>query len=751
MRRLGVARRGLVRLGGRGGRSSVIIAPPVIMAPAALSLASPGADAWCWFHEPRAASYVGKLWFGTNGSNDNSVATGRATLYEVDEASDTVTNKVMATSTVASIWTDDHDYPTAPLIRPDGRLITFYCPHRTGGPINFRISVQPYTMAGGWSQEYNLGNGAAAPTYPSPVMLSGEGGKLYLFYRNGTTGGPLAYITSADIGTVAPATVDGGALGAVPTWAAERQLAISTGTQGIYHKVTSNNVDRIDLLMTDAVGPQASTKTDVRHGYYLGGQWRTSDGTALGDGSAMIGFTAFTAVATSGAPDNFGDMWCHHIQRRTSGNIEAVFWRFISTSDHRCYYARWNGASWSKGEVDAGQGMGVPDTRSTQITDGQGISEGYYSPGAFFDTTEEGVLYISLGNSANSQMYRYQTTDGGATWSRQRVSALANENVRPVVPVARSAKYSVLWLSGAYHNFDFSTNPAATDIGYTTRVNAASRAYAAASVVPGNTSAPTVSGSSGTAGNVLQAALGTWAGDLPIAYTYQWAKSGVDIAGATSSSYTVLASDVGASITVRVTATNAQGSSSVTSAPASTLPTNLVQHSDAFGSWTLNSFSQTPNVANDPVNNALTADRLSELAATNTHSAASTNINFVSGSSYTFSLYAKYETAQFFQLLFGSAAFGALAYANFDIQNGLVQTIGSGATASIVNAGNGWYRLIITATATATVAAQVAAYGCTAGNSARAQSYLGATANTRLVANAQVETGVNANTYVAVA
>ncbi|WP_407168594.1 hypothetical protein [Bradyrhizobium sp. ORS 111] len=120
----------------------------------------------------------------------------------------------------------------------------------------------------------------------------------------------------------------------------------------------------------------------------------------------------------------------------------------------------------------------------------------------------------------------------------------------------------------------------------------------------------------------MSAALSTWTGDLPIAYSYQWAKGDADILGANDSTYIVLAGDVGAS-TVRVMTTHAQGSSSVTSAPASTLPTNPVLHSDTLGQWTINSFAQTANVA---VNNAMTADRLTETAAADTQSEASNAI-----------------------------------------------------------------------------------------------------------------------------
>lgn len=720
-----------------------------LLLPIAKSSASPGADAWCWFHEPRALSSNGKLWFGSTGADNNSVLSGRATIYEIDENTNVVTQDVLATSTIAATWADDHDYPSI-ILRPDGRLVVFYCPHRTGGPIYFRISVSPGTMADGWCKEYSIGNDAVYPTYPSPVFLSGENDKLYLFYRNGLTGGPMSFITSADIATVTPATVDGGDLGAVPTWSSEVQVSASAGTQGIYHKVTSDGVGRIDLLMTDAVGPTDGIKNDVRHTYLQGGNFYTSAGVSLGDASTLIDFTDFTAVATSGAPDSLGDMWCDHIQRRASGVIEAVFHRFVSASDHRLYYARYESGSWSKVEVDAGNGVGGnPDTRSTQITDGQGATEGYYSPGAFLDTADEGVLYCGVGTASYSQLYRYRTTDAGSTWTRQRVSGLSGENVRPVVPVGRSTKYSVLWMNGAYHYYDFNTNPAASDIGYTTRIFAASRGYGIAGIYPTNTVIPTIAGSTGTLGNVLQAAVGTWTGDTPMTFAYQWIKGGVDISGATSSSYTILSGDVGSSITVRVTTTNHFGSVSATSAAASSLPTNLVPNSQAFNLWTASSVSNVTNVANDPVNSAAVADRMTEQANLAQHSWTSSNISFTSGTTYTFSLYCKYETAAYVQLLFGSAAFGSNAWANFDIQTGVVGSKGSAATISIVDVGGGWYRIIMTATATGTASGPVAIYAANASGMTRASSFTGSTSNTRLFADAQIETGAAANTYVA--
>ncbi|WP_166380446.1 sialidase family protein [Catellatospora methionotrophica] len=97
---------------------------------------------------------------------------------------------------------------------------------------------------------------------------------------------------------------------------------------------------------------------------------------------------------------------------------------------------------------------------------------------------------------------------------------------------------------------------------------------------PVNTSAPTISGTPNQ-GATQTAANGTWTGS-PTSYAYRWQRcdsaggSCVDISGATASTYTASAADVGGRLKVKVTATNATGSTTassgatavITSAPA---------------------------------------------------------------------------------------------------------------------------------------------------------------------------------------
>ncbi|RMF00884.1 MAG: hypothetical protein D6773_10835, partial [Alphaproteobacteria bacterium] len=81
---------------------------------------------------------------------------------------------------------------------------------------------------------------------------------------------------------------------------------------------------------------------------------------------------------------------------------------------------------------------------------------------------------------------------------------------------------------------------------------------------PTNVAPPSVSGSA-VVGSVLTASTGTWNDQSSLAFTYQWRADGIDIAGATASTYTSQAGDVSAAIDCVVTATNSGGTLAVAS------------------------------------------------------------------------------------------------------------------------------------------------------------------------------------------
>ncbi|MEA2309270.1 MAG: large repetitive protein, partial [Thermoleophilaceae bacterium] len=122
----------------------------------------------------------------------------------------------------------------------------------------------------------------------------------------------------------------------------------------------------------------------------------------------------------------------------------------------------------------------------------------------------------------------------------------------------------------------------AADVGDTLRVvvtatnpsGPVSSASPASGVVaatpPVNTAPPTVTGTV-IDGQTLAASAGTWTGTATIAYTYQWRRcastgnSCVDVPGATGSTYLLGPSDVGSTMRVAVTGSNAGGAGVATS------------------------------------------------------------------------------------------------------------------------------------------------------------------------------------------
>jgi hypothetical protein len=87
---------------------------------------------------------------------------------------------------------------------------------------------------------------------------------------------------------------------------------------------------------------------------------------------------------------------------------------------------------------------------------------------------------------------------------------------------------------------------------------------------PVNSVLPVISGTE-QVGETLSCSTGTWSGFPTPTYTYQWENTGVDISGATSSTYLVDATDEGDTLTCDVTATNSEGAATAESAATGTI------------------------------------------------------------------------------------------------------------------------------------------------------------------------------------
>jgi len=176
---------------------------------------------------------------------------------------------------------------------------------------------------------------------------------------------------------------------------------------------------------------------------------------------------------------------------------------------------------------------------------------------------------------------------------------------------------------------------------------------------------------------------------------------------------------------------------------------NLLTYSEQLGNaaWTKVATTVTSDTTISPVGTS-SADSLFNTAVTSSHHTYNF-FNCTTGLVYVASVYAKYNNRQFLQLAFSTTGFNSTHYANFDVQNGVLGTIGAGATATIESVGNGWYRCQITCTAVSSSTASAIKIGMANSSSMVFDgSYLGAVSDTVYLWGAQVEQRSSLGPYV---
>jgi hypothetical protein len=172
--------------------------------------------------------------------------------------------------------------------------------------------------------------------------------------------------------------------------------------------------------------------------------------------------------------------------------------------------------------------------------------------------------------------------------------------------------------------------------------------------------------------------------------------------------------------------------------------TNLLLQSNQFDTtWTNASSSETAaaGIAPDGTNTAW--ELKDTLDTVLTSHIISQPISFVSGATYTVSVWMKAGTLSQGGITFSSGAFGSTLASRINLSTGDILASSVGVTTSVTPFPNDWYKITATATATATISASVQIRLMNGGI-----SYIGTGTGTVLIWGAQTEVGSFPTSYI---
>ena len=375
-----------------------------------------GGGAWSWFGDPRAVYHAGahrRSYIGWDAP-DGSI---QVASYDHDNG-----QQVVATLK-ANFQIDDHDTPSI-LVLPDARLMVFWSAH-AGPAMYYRTSLNPEDVTA-WGPEHTIPTntpGTTGYTYPNPVQLTAEQGRIYLFWRGGNFNPTLS-------------TSDNGGA----TWSTA-QTVISNPGQRPYVKYASNGRDTIAMAFTD--GHPRNLQTSIYYAEYRAGALHRADGSTTAS-MTDLPITPAMAEKVYDAATGGAKAWVHDVALDADGRPVIVYATFPTDTDHRYHYARWNGTRWIDQELTrAGGSMNLDP------------AEPNYSGGITLDHEDPSTVYLSRQVNGVFEVEVWTTPDGGATWSARPLTAgSVRGNYRPISPRGeRGEDLDVVWMHGGYPSY----------------------------------------------------------------------------------------------------------------------------------------------------------------------------------------------------------------------------------------------------------------------------------------------------------
>jgi hypothetical protein len=390
--------------------------------------------AWCWYQDERVIIHDGKLIIGSVADSSGTGGSARSGNIEVVTYDIDAGGPAVRTVLNANLEDDDHN-TAAFLPLPDNRLLAMYSRHSSDRIIRYRITTNPHDTTS-WQPEVQMTRNANV-TYSNVYRLSAENngnGRIYNFYR-GENFNPN-FIVSNDNGQ---------------TWSSNTWLIRKDGHRP-YPRYTSNNVDRIHFITTEAHPRDYSNS--LYYGCLYNGRIYTADGTLLHDLSTGPVAPESLTKLYQGGVNNVA--WTTGIRLDSNGYPYIAFSVQMdqNMNDLRYGYARWDGSVWHVNEM-AYAGSALYG------------AEADYSGLVALDPHNPNVVYISADvhpltgqplistadNKRHYELFRGTTSDLGATWQWEWITKNSTvDNLRPIVP-QWDGRTVLLWLRGTYWTY----------------------------------------------------------------------------------------------------------------------------------------------------------------------------------------------------------------------------------------------------------------------------------------------------------
>ena len=392
--------------------------------------------AWCWYQDERVVvdQKDGKLIIGSDASGSGIGGSSRngnieAIIFNLQTGIPVRYNFMKA-------GCDDHNTP-AFLVRPDGKYLAMYAQHYDNYS-RYRIYD-----SNEWTQEQLFdwstipGGTDFSATYSNIFYLSSEQ-KVYNIVR--------CYARSPNL-MVSTDQGDTWSYGGLLTQPDE-----SIGYVNGYFKYSGNGVDRIDFICTEH--HPRDYNTSIYHGYIKNGQTFKADGTLLDSNISdklapkPSDFTIVFAANTVVRDITMTRCWTIDLQTYNDTTIAVIFKARANNSetDHRFFYARFDGLSWTSTYLGkAGSKM-------------YSSEQDYVGLGALNPDNPD-VIYISTpfdprddSDLTVHEIFKGVTADNGASWTWSPITQKSvRDNFRPVVPAWNKNNTALLWWRGTYY------------------------------------------------------------------------------------------------------------------------------------------------------------------------------------------------------------------------------------------------------------------------------------------------------------